>query len=70
MSTMAVPKYKTSKARKRTRSAANFRAHTGAMVECPHCHETRTPHTVCAHCGFYRGVQRIEIDKKKDKATA
>jgi len=69
---MAVPKTKTSKSRKRIRSAANFKAHTNPMTECPQCHAVRKPHTVCGNCGFYKGTQRIESaaerkeNKKKD----
>ena len=25
--------------------------------ECPQCHEPKLPHTVCSHCGYYRGRQ-------------
>jgi len=65
---MAVPKHKVSKARKRTRSAANFTAHTEAHHECPHCHEIKQPHRVCGNCGYYKGNQVIEsIQEKKDK---
>jgi large subunit ribosomal protein L32 len=67
---MAVPKYKTSKARKRTRSAANFKATTQALAECPHCHAVVRPHTVCSNCGYYKGVQRIESQKEKTENKA
>jgi large subunit ribosomal protein L32 len=68
---MAVPKYKTSKARTRTRSAANFKAHTNAMTECPHCHAIAQQHTVCGNCGYYKGTHFIETraEKKEKKAA-
>ena len=25
--------------------------------QCPQCHEAKLPHTVCRHCGYYRGRQ-------------
>jgi large subunit ribosomal protein L32 len=69
---MAVPKYKTSKARKRTRSAANFKAHPSATTECPNCHEIRKQHTICENCGYYKGTHFVEtkLDKKKAKPEA
>ncbi|MDR0461985.1 MAG: 50S ribosomal protein L32 [Christensenellaceae bacterium] len=69
---MAVPKHKTSKARKRTRSAHNFMAHTDAHHECPHCHAVKQPHKVCLNCGYYNGKQVIETkaDKKEAKKKA
>jgi len=69
---MAVPKTKTSKSRKRIRSAANFKAHTNAMTECPHCHAIRKPHTVCGNCGYYKGSHIVETraEKKEKKSAA
>jgi large subunit ribosomal protein L32 len=68
---MAVPKTKTSKSKKRIRSAANFKAHTNAMTECPHCHVARQPHTVCNNCGYYKGTKFLETaNDKKEKKTA
>ena len=64
---MAVPKGKTSKSRKRTRSSANFKATTDAMCDCPHCHAVRRPHCVCGNCGFYKGEKVIEVKKDKEK---
>jgi len=31
-------------------------------VECPHCHETKLSHQVCAQCGYYRGRQVILVE--------
>ena len=67
---MAVPKHKVSKARKGTRSSANFKAHTDASTECPQCHTVRKPHTVCGNCGFYKGTQRIESRKERKEKKA
>ena len=65
---MAVPKTKTSKSVKRTRSAHNFVAHTDTHGECPHCHEVKQPHRVCGNCGFYKGNQVLEsVQERKDK---
>ena len=61
---MAVPKRKTSKAR-RDKRRANWKLTVPAIVECPQCHELITPHTVCKHCGYYNGKEVIV--KKEDK---
>jgi large subunit ribosomal protein L32 len=65
---MAVPKHKTSKARKRTRSSHNFLAHTGAMTECPQCHAICTPHAVCGNCGYYKGTKFVTTRKEEREA--
>ena len=55
---MAVPKRRTSKARKRKR-----RSHLGlsvpGMVVCENCGETKLAHSVCKSCGYYNGRQVI-----------
>jgi large subunit ribosomal protein L32 len=33
------------------------------LSECPHCHEPKPPHRVCANCGFYRGRQARAVDE-------
>ena len=62
---MAVPKSKVSKQRTNKRFA-NFKAQAPALVECPHCHELKKPHKVCASCGYYDDTQVVE--KKEMKA--
>lgn len=64
---MAVPKRKTSKARRNTRSSANSNIKVPAVTECPHCHEMTTSHTLCKKCGFYDGEQILEIKGPKAK---
>jgi large subunit ribosomal protein L32 len=51
---MAVPKKKTSKAR-RDKRRATHRISAPALTECPHCHHPVRPHHVCGNCGQYRG---------------
>jgi large subunit ribosomal protein L32 len=66
---MAVPKTKTSKARRNSRVAHNFRVEAPTLTECKQCHAKIPPHTVCAECGYYKGIKRIETkaDKKAKK---
>lgn len=63
---MAVPKAKTSKQRKHTRSA-NWKISAPSLVECKHCHEMKESHRACPNCGFYGGEAVIEIKEKKSK---
>lgn len=51
---MAVPKKRTSAARRDQRRAHD---HLKAMnlVECPNCGAHRQPHRVCPECGEYKG---------------
>jgi len=60
---MAVPKRKTSKARRDKR-----RSHDGlsapATSVCPQCGAPKTPHRVCGSCGSYKGRTIIETDEE------
>jgi len=67
---MAVPKEKISKARRRSRVAANFKAPKVQLAECPKCHELKLSHKVCKKCGYYKGEQIINMEEKKDKPQA
>jgi large subunit ribosomal protein L32 len=59
---MAVPKKKTSKAKGRSRRAANWVLTTPSRSVCPRCHQAKTPHVVCPTCGWYKGRQAVEVD--------
>ena len=61
---MAVPKSRTSKARKRSRYA-NWKITGPSISECPHCHEPKLNHRVCKNCGYYDGQERLVIEKEK-----
>jgi large subunit ribosomal protein L32 len=32
------------------------------LGQCPQCHESKRPHQVCLHCGYYKGrpVRQVE----------
>lgn len=62
---MAVPKHKTSKERKHTRSA-NWKISAPDLVECSHCHELKQNHRVCPNCGYYDDKLVIEKQAKKN----
>ncbi|NLB61642.1 MAG: 50S ribosomal protein L32 [Clostridiales bacterium] len=60
---MAVPKRKTSKAR-RDKRRANWKISVPGIVSCEKCGEAKLSHRVCKKCGFYgnREVLKIEED--------
>lgn len=60
---MAVPKYKTSKARTRRRRSINMKLSAPTLVTCKNCGDLVLPHRVCK-CGFYRGKQVMQPDTK------
>lgn len=51
---MAVPKKKTSKAKRDTRRAHDALKAPGISY-CPQCREPKQPHRACASCGTYKG---------------
>ena len=54
---MAVPKFKTSKARTRRRKSINMKLNTPNLIRCPQCDNRIIRHRVCPKCGFYRNNQ-------------
>ncbi|HZH93251.1 MAG: 50S ribosomal protein L32 [Gudongella sp.] len=59
---MAVPKRKTSKARRDKRRASSYRLNKTTVVECPQCHEPKQPHRVCRSCGYYKSREVIVVE--------
>ncbi|HTR73960.1 MAG TPA: 50S ribosomal protein L32 [Solirubrobacterales bacterium] len=51
---MAVPKKRTSSAR-RDKRRAQHKAGKPSLRRCPRCHSPRLPHRVCPTCGTYAG---------------
>jgi large subunit ribosomal protein L32 len=60
---MAVPKRKTSKAKRDKRRAHDFLA-TPSQSTCPQCGAPKLPHRVCGTCGTYKGREIIETDEE------
>ena len=58
---MAVPKRKTSKARKRKRRS-HLALSEPAASNCERCGASKVPHTVCESCGYYRGRDVLALD--------
>ena len=59
---MAVPKRKTSKARRDKRRSNVWKLNAPALMRCPNCGEYKAPHKVCGSWGYYncRGVIKKE----------
>lgn len=61
---MAVPKRKTSKARRDSRRA-HIKLSAPSISNCPQCHKPRLAHRVCKECGYYDGRKAIDVDTAK-----
>lgn len=59
---MAVPKRKYAKARQGGRRSHLHLAGLN-LTSCPQCHTPRLPHRACPHCGYYKGLQVINVAK-------
>ncbi len=60
---MAVPKGKTSKARRNSRRA-NWKLSLPGITECPQCHEMKLTHRVCKNGGYYNGKQVLKVNEE------
>ena len=54
---MAVPKRRTSTARKNKRRASGWKMNATTLVKCSNCGEYTVSHKVCSSCGDYNGQQ-------------
>lgn len=59
---MALPKRRTSKARRDKRRSHNT-LKPRSLSLCPQCHEPKLPHRVCPHCGTYKGKEIVEVEE-------
>ncbi|MFX1266238.1 MAG: 50S ribosomal protein L32 [Promethearchaeota archaeon] len=58
---MAVPKRRTSKARKRKRRT-HFKAKANSTQACPRCGDPKLPHRVCPTCGYYKDTEVVQVE--------
>ena len=56
---MPNPKRKHSRARRDKRRSHDALSRVGLSV-CTNCHESKLPHRVCPHCGYYKGREVVE----------
>ncbi len=59
---MAVPKKKTSQAR-RDQRRSHHAIKGPNLVECPRCFSMKMPHRVCQECGYYKGRTAVAVDE-------
>ena len=59
---MAVPKRRTSKAKKSSRKSANMNMKAPGLSICPQCHEPKLPHRVCPNCNYYDGKEVVATE--------
>ena len=59
---MAVPKRKTSKARRDKRRSAVWKLQAPALTRCSTCGEYKLAHRVCSNCGMYNGREVIKTE--------
>lgn len=59
---MAVPKGKTSKARKNSRRSAHWKLSQPGIVKCPKCGKMKLSHRVCNKCGYYDGQKIVDVE--------
>ena len=62
---MAVPKKRTSSARRDKRRATHS-VSAPRLNRCPRCHSPRLPHRVCPTCGTYAGREVIVHEVGED----
>ncbi|MFC1503816.1 50S ribosomal protein L32 [Spirochaetota bacterium] len=62
---MALPKFRKSKSKSRSRRAANEKRDFGNVSTCPQCGAYKLPHRICTSCGFYKGIKRLTLKEKK-----
>ena len=60
---MAVPKRKTSKARRDKRRSSVWKLDVPGIVACPNCGAYHLPHRVCKACGFYDGRKVLDVKR-------
>ena len=60
---MAVPKRRTSRAKRDSRRAHDA-LKAPARSTCPQCGALKLPHRVCHECGSYRGREVIQTDEE------
>lgn len=66
---MAVPKRRTSKAKKGTRRSHHNLGQGMGVQYCPRCSDPVLPHRVCSNCGYYRGRDAVAIDEKTEQGA-
>ena len=59
---MAVPKRKTSKARRDKRRNSHWKLSLPGMTKCPKCGADKHSHRKCKACGYYNGREVVKTE--------
>lgn len=63
---MAVPKKKTTRARRNKRRLSHIKSPL-RLAPCLQCRKKIPPHIACPYCGFYRGREILDLEAKEQK---
>lgn len=63
---MAVPKQRNTSS-KRNRRRSHISLTPPILSICPHCKKEVLPHTLCRNCGYYKGVEVVNVLDKLEK---
>lgn len=63
---MTAPKQRHTKSR-RNKRRSHFFIKAPDLIKCPKCGRPVLSHRVCANCGYYKGVEVIDVLKKLTK---
>jgi len=63
---MTVPKQKHTKSR-RNKRRMHIYIKAPVLAKCLKCGKPVMPHTVCSNCGYYKGVEVIDVLKKLNR---
>lgn len=61
---MAVPKRRTTRAKRNQRRAQHDKVTAPNLSECPNCGDVMVPHRVCASCGHYKGREVVKVEQE------
>ncbi len=59
---MAVPKRKTSKARRDKRRSSHWKLSLPNMSKCPNCGAFKLSHRMCKSCGHYNSREVVKVE--------
>lgn len=62
---MAVPKKRTTRAKRDQRRGGQRKLKAPHLAPCPQCHELKPSHRVCLNCGYYNDREAIKVEEKK-----
>lgn len=62
---MAVPKRRTTRAKRDMRRAQHDRVAAPNVIPCPNCGDMMRPHRICGACGHYKGRAMMVISAEE-----